>query len=84
MNTPETDALIPQFLAGGEIPDILNFCRKMERERDEARRQCSQWFQEWHLTDKVRRDTKAERDEAREEVRKLKIILDMIKSESNV
>jgi len=38
---------------------------ELESERDEARRQCLQWLEEWHLTDKARRDTKAERDEAR-------------------
>lgn len=35
--TPETDALVPQFLNGGEIPDIFAHCRKLEQERDEAR-----------------------------------------------
>lgn len=39
------------------------FARKLERERDEARNQTKQWFEEWHLTDKAFRDTKAERDE---------------------
>ena len=36
-NTPETDALVPQFLNGSEIPDVFALCRKLERERDEAR-----------------------------------------------
>jgi len=36
-NTPETDALVPQFLNGGEIPDVFALCRKLERERDKAR-----------------------------------------------
>ena len=35
--TPETDALVPQFLNGGEVPDIFAHCRKLEKERDEAR-----------------------------------------------
>ena len=35
--TPETDALVPQFLNGGEVPDIFAHCRKLEQERDEAR-----------------------------------------------
>ena len=35
--TPETDALVPQFLNGGEIPDVFALSRKLERERDEAR-----------------------------------------------
>jgi hypothetical protein len=46
-DTPETDALVPRFLTGGEIPDLFAFCRKLEIERNEARRQCSQWLQEW-------------------------------------
>jgi hypothetical protein len=37
-NTPETDSLIPQFLSGSEIPDVFALCRKLERERDEARK----------------------------------------------
>ena len=36
-DTPETDALVPQFLNGGEVPDIFAHCRKLERERDDAR-----------------------------------------------
>ena len=36
-DTPETDALVPQFLNGGEVPDIFAHCRKLEKERDEAR-----------------------------------------------
>lgn len=35
--TPETDALVPQFLSGGDIPDIFALCRKLERERDDLR-----------------------------------------------
>ena len=38
-DTPETDALVPRFLAEGEIPDLFALCRKLERERDEAREQ---------------------------------------------
>ena len=34
--TPETDGLVPQFLNGGEVPDVFAHCRKLERERDEA------------------------------------------------
>ena len=36
-DTPETDALVPQFLNGGEVPDIFAHCRKLEQERDEVR-----------------------------------------------
>jgi chromosome segregation ATPase len=41
--TPETDALVPQFLNGGEVPDIFALCRKLECERDEARGQRDEW-----------------------------------------
>jgi hypothetical protein len=40
--TPETDALVPQFLNGGEVPDVFAHCRKLERERDEAREELKQ------------------------------------------
>jgi len=35
-STPETNALVPQFLNGGEISDLFAHCRRIERERDEA------------------------------------------------
>lgn len=35
--TPETDALVPKFLSGGEIPDIFAHARKLEQERDETK-----------------------------------------------
>ena len=68
-DTPETDALV-QAINGDaqrhefDFVEMLEHARKLERERDEARRQCLQWLEEWHLTDKARRDIKAERDEA--------------------
>ena len=40
--TLETDALVPQFLNGGEVPDIFAHCRKLERERDELKEQLGQ------------------------------------------
>ena len=43
--TPETDALVPQFLNGGKVPDIFAHCRKLERERDEAREALRQIWQ---------------------------------------
>lgn len=55
--TPETDAEHAQFAMGGFT---LDFCRKLERERDEAREQlaAAKHFLEKYI---------AERDEAREE-----------------
>jgi len=35
-DTPETDALVPQFWNCGEIFEVFALCRKLERERDEA------------------------------------------------
>lgn len=37
--TPETDAEHAQFAMGGFT---LDFCRKLERERDEAREECKE------------------------------------------
>ena len=63
--TPETDALVPQFLNGGEIPDIFAHCRKLERERDEAREAIRALAE--HGESEIQRITK-ERDEAMEKM----------------
>jgi hypothetical protein len=75
--TPETDAACGhasnwdslQGKLREEVP--AEFARRLERERDEARRQCLQWLEEWHLTDRARCDMKSERDEARERYNEL-------------
>ena len=46
-DTPETDDLVPRFLTGGEIPDLFAFCRKLERERDEAREEMNRYKRQW-------------------------------------
>jgi hypothetical protein len=61
MNTPETDNL-----ARGNHVVPTEWAEQLERKRDEAREQCRKWLEEWHLTDKARREAKRERDEARE------------------
>ena len=63
--TPETDKNIEDIGMGCQMVNV-DFARKLERERDEAKRRCIRWLEEWHLTDKVRCDMKSERDEARE------------------
>jgi hypothetical protein len=37
-STPETDALIPAWLDGEPMPDVFEHARRLERERDEAKR----------------------------------------------
>ena len=61
-DTPETDALVPQFLKGGEVPDIFAHCRKLEQERDEARKEAEYYKERYE-------QLKDERDEAREELK---------------
>lgn len=60
------------------IVRLLSENTELKRERDEAREQCRKWLEEWHLTDKLRRDTKAERDEAMEQNAKLRAELDQL------
>jgi hypothetical protein len=60
-NTPETDALVPQFLNGGEIPDVFALCRKLERERDEAITRRMETIMQCELYEQ-------ERDEARDAI----------------
>jgi hypothetical protein len=51
-DTPETDALVPQFLSGGKVPDIFAHCRKLEQERDEAREELENEMKWHHQTHK--------------------------------
>jgi hypothetical protein len=53
---------------------------RMKQERDEARRQCLKWLEEWHLTDRARCDMKSERDEARSQRNALAASLEYIAS----
>lgn len=62
--TPETDKNIEDIGMGCQMVNV-DFARTLERERDEAKRRCLRWLEEWHLTDKVRCDMKSDRDEAR-------------------
>ncbi len=63
--TPETDAEHAQFRMGGFT---LDFCRKMERERDEARELAQQMSESNQVLLADVRFYRNERDEAREEI----------------
>lgn len=63
-NTPEADKA-ERMAYSGEYMVPTEVARKLESERDEAKRRCTRWLEEWHLTDRARCDMKSERDEAR-------------------
>jgi seryl-tRNA synthetase len=65
-DTPETDDLIPQFLAGGEIPDIFALARKLERERDETRKKLEDMQDQRDLAMKAIKRLEGEQDQTRE------------------
>ena len=68
-DTPETDKNVSVGLENADRECVpVDFSRKLERERNEWAAMCGRY--------------KQERDEAREEHRKLKIILDIIKKET--
>jgi hypothetical protein len=71
--TPETEKIKGALHTNWD--DLLAHARKLERERDVARRQCLQWLEEWHLTDRVRCDMKSERDEAREALASREVVI---------
>lgn len=57
--TPETDAEHAQFAMGGFT---LDFCRKLERERDEAREEAGHWKTEYEIVVDRLRGRKHPRD----------------------
>jgi len=61
-DTPETDAEHAQFAMGGFT---LDFCRKLERERDEARHEIKGWRNKWECAVEMAARAEIERDEAR-------------------
>jgi hypothetical protein len=69
MNTPETDAEHAQFKMGGFT---LDFCRRLERERDEARQDLDNMQCQRDLAMKLIKRLEQERDEARTELAQLK------------
>jgi uncharacterized protein (DUF3084 family) len=68
-DTPETDAEHAQFAMGGFT---LDFCRKLERERDAAREDLENMQDQRDLALKVIKRLEQERDEARTELAQLK------------
>jgi hypothetical protein len=104
-DTPETDKNVSVGLENADRECVpVDFCRKLERERDEARAKYDTLVMENMLeVNKLCKERdeaiekhrfavihwqigvfkmQRERDEAREELRKLKIILDVIKNET--
>lgn len=77
--TPETDALVPKFLDGGEIPDVFAHCRKLEQERDEAQEESLQQARLLGMSGERECKLIAERDEAQKEVEYYKARYEQLK-----
>ena len=80
MNTPDTDANVWSDSCEGILCKVVSaeFARRLERERDEAREKYATEATEHMLA--VNKLCN-ERDEAREEIKRLKVILDLIKKD---
>ena len=87
--TPETDALISIGLENADRECVpADFARKLERERDEARENLDQEMKFHHRThaELVQTqckllDIKMKCDQLQDEIKRLKIILDLIKKD---
>ena len=80
-DTPETDKAT--IASGGDwCPVLRETCRRLERERDNEMKWHHRTHKELVETQCKLMDITQERDEAMEELRKLKIILDIIKNET--
>jgi hypothetical protein len=76
-DTPETDAAIKaqsewkrpfvSYTMGGVTYDgpVATLCRKLERERDEARHEIKGWRNKWECAVEMAARAEIERDEAR-------------------
>ena len=89
-NTPETQKAVLE--SNGQWSFVLKeCCERLEREREEARVRCAklqsiaeiaiEYVGHTSVQQKLRAELKQELDEAREEVRLLKAILDLIKKD---
>ena len=86
-DTPETDKNTWSDSSDGVLYKVVtaDFAKRLERERDEARRQrdetnrSSKYAVDYAYEEKLKAERELE--EAREEIRKLKIILDLIKND---
>lgn len=68
-SSPETDAF---FLKKGSwSDDVIAFCRKMERERNDALQALTGWENKWKVAVEMAARAEVERDEAMEELKKL-------------
>jgi len=84
-DTPETDEMVEQSFHRINFPTNpvpAEFARKLERERDEARKFLRQTQELCHEYLDAKITAERERDEAREEVRLLQAILDIIRKEA--
>ena len=85
-DTPETNSIIRNAQAADHPPTRLAAtltvkCEKLERERDEAREAFVIATDQMVIAQGKVREANKERDEAREEVKLLKAILDLIKKD---
>lgn len=85
--TPETNSIIRNAQAADHPPTRLAAtltlkCEKLERERDEAREAFVIATDQMVIAQGKVREANKERDEAREEVKRLKVILDLIKKDT--
>ena len=85
-DTPETNSIIRNAQAADHPPTRLAAtltvkCEKLERERDEARDAFVIATDQMVIAQGKVREANKERDEAREEVKLLKAILDLIKKD---
>jgi len=53
--TPETDKLITDWMQGitRDLPDFVGVARKLERERNEARKEAARWRDAWESNYKM-------------------------------
>ena len=87
-DTPDTDSNIWSDSCEGILCKVVSaeFARRLERERDEAKIDAEQLANrltalELESTSELAK-LECERDEAREEVKRLKVILDLIKKDT--
>jgi hypothetical protein len=78
--TPETDAFFFRIDIDWDME--VEFARKLERERDEARINAQKSKAYKRVLKVTNENLKRERDEAREEVKLLQAILDIIRKDS--
>ena len=76
--TPETDAEHAQFAIGGFT---LDFCRKLERERDEAREEAEYWKEAAKVPSGIFRSLEMARDQAKRDAEYYRARYEKLKDE---